>query len=62
MDQNNPRWGSPDFANWNVTLSYKLSDFVLTAGYFDTNLNRSDCFVGQKICEARGMVYLSRTF
>jgi uncharacterized protein (TIGR02001 family) len=60
--QNNPRWGSPDFANWNVTLSYKLADFVLTAGYFDTNLNRGECFGGQKICEARGMVYLSRTF
>ena len=60
--QNNPRWGSPDFANWNVTLSYKFSDFVLTAGYFDTDLNRRECFAGQKICEARGMVYLSRTF
>lgn len=60
--QNNARWGSPDFANWNVTLSYKFSDFVLTAGYFDTNLSRGECFAGQKICEARGMVYLSRTF
>ncbi|SHK24729.1 conserved hypothetical protein [Roseomonas rosea] len=60
--QNNTRWGSPDFANWNVTLSYKFSDFVLTAGYFDTSLSRSECFAGQKICEARGMVYLSRTF
>ncbi|MBP0445510.1 TorF family putative porin [Roseomonas sp. SSH11] len=60
--QNNPRWGSPDFANWNVTLSYKFSDFVLTAGYFDTDLNRRECFAGQKICDARGMVYLSRTF
>ncbi|WP_338663408.1 TorF family putative porin [Pararoseomonas sp. SCSIO 73927] len=60
--QNNTRWGSPDFANWNVTLSYKFSDFVLTAGYYDTNLSRSECFGSQKICEARAMVFLSRTF
>ncbi|WP_424137146.1 TorF family putative porin [Roseomonas chloroacetimidivorans] len=60
--QNNPHWGSPDFANWNITLSYKLSDFVLTAGYYDTSLDRSECFGSQKICEARGMVFLSRTF
>ncbi|MCR0980879.1 TorF family putative porin [Roseomonas populi] len=60
--QNNTRWGSPDFGNWNVTLSYKFSDFVLTAGYFDTSLSRSECFGSQKICDARGMVYLSRTF
>ena len=60
--QNNTRWGSPDFTNWNVTVSTKLYDFVLTAGYFDTDLNRGECFAGQKICAARGMVYLSRTF
>jgi uncharacterized protein (TIGR02001 family) len=60
--QNNTRWGSPDFANWNVTLSYKFSDFVLTAGYYDTNLSRNECFGSQKICAARAMVFLSRTF
>ncbi|WP_424135232.1 TorF family putative porin [Roseomonas chloroacetimidivorans] len=60
--ERNPRWGSPDFANWNITLSYKFADFVLTAGYFDTNLSRSECFGSQKICDARAMVYLSRTF
>jgi len=60
--QNNPRWGTPDFANWNITLSYKFSDFVLTAGYYDTSISRSDCIGGQKVCEARGMVFLSRTF
>ena len=60
--QNNARWGSPDFANWNVTLAYKFSDFVLTAGYYDTNLSRGECFGAQKICEARAMVFLSRTF
>lgn len=60
--QNNARWGSPDFANWSVSLSYSISDFVLTAGYFDTSLNRGECFGGQKICETRSMLYLSRTF
>jgi len=60
--QRNQFWGSPDFANWNVTLSYKFSDFVLTAGYYDTSLSRSECFGAQKICDARGMVFLSRTF
>jgi uncharacterized protein (TIGR02001 family) len=60
--QNNARWGTPDYANWDVTLSHKFSDFVLTAGYFDTNISRGECVGGQKICAARAMVYLSRTF
>ncbi|WP_052402789.1 TorF family putative porin [Muricoccus aerilatus] len=60
--QNNARWGTPDYANWNVTMSYKFSDFVVTAGYFDTSIRRGECVGGQKICEARAMVYLSRTF
>lgn len=60
--QNNARWGSPDFANWNVTLSYKFSDFVLTVGYYDTDLSKRECFGSQKICDARAMVFLSRTF
>jgi len=60
--RNNTRWGSPDFLNWNITLSWKFEDFVLTAGYYDTNLSRAECFGAQKICDARAMVFLSRTF
>jgi uncharacterized protein (TIGR02001 family) len=32
------------------------------ASYFDTNLSRGECFGSQKICAARAMVFLSRTF
>ncbi|WP_426956269.1 TorF family putative porin [Muricoccus radiodurans] len=61
IDRNN-RFGTPDFANWNVTLSREVFGFTLTVGYYDTNLNRSECVGGQKICDARAMVTLSRTF
>lgn len=58
----NDRFGTPDYANWSVTLSREIYGFTLTAGYFDTNISRSECVGGQKICEARAMVILSRTF
>jgi uncharacterized protein (TIGR02001 family) len=66
IDRNN-RYGTPDFANWNITLSRSFSGFVLTAGYYDTNISdtnisRDECVGGQKVCAARAMVTLSRTF
>lgn len=58
----NTRFGAPDYLNYNVTLSTSVAGFVLTVGWFGTDLSRSECFGGQKICEDRAVFLVSRTF
>lgn len=59
----NDRYGLPNFANWQVTVSKEIFWGVLmTVGYYDTSVGKSDCGGGQKICDARAMFTLSRTF
>ncbi|MFT8245800.1 TorF family putative porin [Roseomonas sp. BN140053] len=58
----NERYGLPNFANWNVTLSRDFFGFLVTVGYFDTNVSKRECGGGQKICDARAMVIVSHTF
>ena len=59
----NPRYGAPDYANWSVSVSREvLAGFILSVGYYDTSLSKSDCFGGTKYCDARALVMLSRPF
>jgi uncharacterized protein (TIGR02001 family) len=61
IDRNN-RFGTPDYLNWSVTLAREIAYGVtLSVGYYDTNIRRSECAGGQKICDARATVTLSRT-
>lgn len=61
--ERNERFGTPDYANWSVTLAREVAlGVTATIGYYDTNLRRSECVGGQKICDARVMFTLSRTF
>nr|WP_314073366.1 TorF family putative porin [uncultured Roseococcus sp.] len=66
----NPRWGTPDYAWWGLSVS---RDFVLpvvgttvtaSVGYYDTSISRGDCIFGtsQNICGARAMGYLTFKF
>lgn len=59
----NTRYGAPDYSNWSVAVSREVyAGFMLTVGYYDTNLSKTDCFAGTKYCDARAMVTLSRAF
>ena len=58
----NVNYGLPDFGNWSVALSRTFYGALVTVGYYDTNLSKTDCFAGTKLCEARAMVTLSRAF
>ena len=58
----NSRYGVPDYANWSVSLSREVYGFTVSAGYFDTDIHRRECAGGQKICEARAMLTVSRSF
>ncbi len=61
--QRNVRYGAPDYANWSVAVTREVAaGFMLTVGYYDTNLSKAECFAGTKVCDARAMVTLSRAF
>ena len=61
--QRNPRYGVPDYANWSVTLAREIYyGFTLTVGYYDTDIRKSQCGGGLKVCDARAVVSISRTF
>ena len=61
--ERNERFGTPDYLNWSVTLAREVAYGVtVTLGYYDTNIRRAECVGGQKICDARAMLTISRTF
>ena len=58
----NERFGVPNYLNWSVALSREILGFTMTVGYYDTDIRRAQCGGGQKICDARAMVTVSRAF
>lgn len=68
--ERNPRFGTPDYAWWGLSVS---RDFVLpvlgntitaSVGYYDTSISRGDCIFGtrQDICGARAVGSLTFKF
>jgi uncharacterized protein (TIGR02001 family) len=58
-----PRFGTPDYLNWSASLSRELvAGVTLAVGYYGTDIGKSRCGGGQKICDDRVMVTLSRKF
>ncbi|MCW5729557.1 MAG: TorF family putative porin [Alphaproteobacteria bacterium] len=62
--QDNSKFGARDYNEWSagVTLSYVPWDLSLTAAWQDTNLSKSECFGGTKLCQSRGVVTLTKSF
>lgn len=65
--ERNVRFGAPDYANWNLTLSRpidlgNLGTVTVAVGYYDTSIGRADCGGGQNICRARALGPLTWKF
>lgn len=61
--EKNSRYGAKDYSNWSIAVSREVvAGFLLTVGYYDTDLSKAECFAGAKFCDARAMVTLSRPF
>lgn len=61
--ENNQRFGGPDYLWWSIGISRPLpGGFVLAVAWYDTDVHRSRCGGGQKICDSRAMVTLTRPF
>ena len=67
----NPRFGTPDYAWWALTLSRdfavpSLGTVTAGVGYYQTSISRQDCAPingrGQDICGARALGSLSFKF
>jgi uncharacterized protein (TIGR02001 family) len=58
-----PRFGTPDYLTWSASLSREIAAGVtLALGYYGTDIAQDRCGGGQKICDDRVMVTLSRKF
>jgi uncharacterized protein (TIGR02001 family) len=58
-----PRFGTPDYLWYSLALAHDLPGAVtLALGYYGTNIVQRDCGGGQKICDNRVLVSLSRKF
>ena len=58
-----PRFGTPDYATWSGGISREVvAGVTLAVAYHGTNISRSQCSGGQKICDDRMVVTLSRKF
>ncbi|HZF77463.1 MAG TPA: TorF family putative porin [Acetobacteraceae bacterium] len=59
----NTRFGTPDFLNFGVSVSREVAaGFLLSVGYYGTDLGRADCVGGQKLCDDRFVATLTRPF
>jgi uncharacterized protein (TIGR02001 family) len=60
--QNNTAFGTPDYTDWSVGVGAKVFGFDVAVKYVDTNLSNGSCFGGTDLCQARGILSVSKTF
>ena len=58
----NARYGTPDYATWNV--GFNITAWTLTWGlqYVDTDMSRRDCNAGANTCGPTGILSVTKTF
>ncbi|MDA0366963.1 MAG: TorF family putative porin [Proteobacteria bacterium] len=59
--ENNTRFGSPDYTDWNLGLSVSVAGVDLSLTYFDTDLKKAQC-ASTENCEPRGVFAISKSF
>lgn len=58
----NAAWGTPDYADWSVSLSKSMGGLDWSVAYVDTDLDGSDCFGGpDDICAATAVVSVGKS-
>jgi uncharacterized protein (TIGR02001 family) len=60
--ENNTVWGTPDYTDWSVGITYSVWGFDLAVRYHDTDLSMAECFGGVDACDERFLFSASRTF
>jgi uncharacterized protein (TIGR02001 family) len=58
---NNVRFGSPDYSDWNIGVSREFLTIVWDLRYFDTDLTRAEC-AGTGNCDSRVELMATKKF
>lgn len=58
----NDAFGTPDYMDWNIGLFASYWGFTAGVQYVDTDLEKSECFGGTDLCEARAVVSLGYSY
>ncbi len=58
----NTNFGTPDWLEWNAGVSVGIYGLTVNLGYYDTDLSKSQCFSGTKLCEGRFLGSIGATF
>ena len=57
----NGRFGTPDYTDWQVSISKELVGLGLALSYVDTDLSDDECFGGTELCDARVVFSVSKS-
>ena len=58
----NEQWGTPDYADWSISLGTSMFGLDWSVAYIDTDLNESECFGGSDLCDATAVGTVSKSF
>ncbi len=57
-----PIFGTPDYTDYKVGISKKVKGIGLALDLYDTDLSKSECFGGAKLCDSRAVFTISKSF
>ena len=60
--KNELAWGTPDWMEYNVSLSKTLGPLGFSVQYIDTDLNATECYDGANICDEQVVFSVSGGF
>ncbi|MEX2353301.1 MAG: TorF family putative porin, partial [Gammaproteobacteria bacterium] len=60
--KDNATWGTPDWLEYNVSLSKNILGLDFAVTYSDTDLSQAECFVGGNICDEKVVFSISAGF
>ncbi|MFP6807801.1 MAG: TorF family putative porin [Pseudomonadales bacterium] len=60
IDDNNT-FGTPDYADYSISLSKSVAELDLSLTWYDTDLSGSECFGGADVCDSRIVFGLSKS-
>jgi uncharacterized protein (TIGR02001 family) len=60
--ERNVRAGIPDYLTWSIGGQITVEGFTLAVKYVDTDVKKDQCYGANKLCSARVLFTVSRTF
>lgn len=58
----NDAFGTPDYADWSISLTTSMIGLDWSVAYVDTDLSYDECFGGDNLCGATAVGTISKSF